>query len=256
MRSCCLLAKMGRCLALLVVLYTLVYTSCFASPFFIKAPRLGRRPKYSPDTTKALVDSSVNDKIAMSISTSVRQDYRDNDSYYRFGTVSKPTSLRSSLISHLKHLLLLNEAALRHKLRYIVAKEQAIVVDCESAAHQMSILRNKERLIRESLRLLGVGRLKRKPSQLMDYPKFCTCKLVPSHRNSACYYFTHKADHYCRKRTCKGKYVCMHAVRKKYKNGIICMMRKSSTKIVPKGDGKCKIKKYETVFYTPYTYNS
>jgi len=144
---------------------------------------------------------------------------------------------------------------------------ESIVVDCASAAHQMSVLKDRESLIRRALsEVNNVGKpkkLARKAVAKSKYPKYCTCKLMASNANSKCYSFTYKTAHYaygyygyCRKRACRGKYVCVHEAGGNKKKGIICMMRKSSSRIVPKGDGKCTVKRYESIFYTPYTYNS
>lgn len=76
-------------------------------------------------------------------------------------------------------------------------------------------------------------------------PQSCECE--PSHSRSSgwCWYFPRKNLDYCMRRPCRLKFVCTSR-----KTGLICLLRKTTSKVVPISYSRCVEERVHGFIYT------
>lgn len=76
-------------------------------------------------------------------------------------------------------------------------------------------------------------------------PQSCDCEPTRSRSTGRCWYFTRKDSNICMQRPCRLKFICTSR-----KTGLVCMLRKKTSKIVPISSNKCAEERVPGFIYT------
>lgn len=76
-------------------------------------------------------------------------------------------------------------------------------------------------------------------------PQSCDCEPSRSRYNGDCWYFPIKDSNYCMKRPCRLKFLCTSR-----RTGLTCLLRKTTSKIVPISTTKCVEERVPGYIYT------
>lgn len=81
------------------------------------------------------------------------------------------------------------------------------------------------------------------------FPRSCSCMTAKGMKSGICYYYTNPRTRQCKKRKCIPNYICVQG----FKTGITCVRRKSKSRVIPVGNGRCQTKKTSKYAYVPYS---